>query len=159
MLRAIKHNMLNWRNFRGVSTRSEFWYFVLFLVLLNTVVTNILANTGNTDGNFNLTLTLNLVIDPAETWWTNIFTVVFGIPFLASVIRRCHDAGFKASTFAIFGVALLALNTVIAKTIGAVQVPTGLAIVGALLVTGWVIFVLTRPSAAPHATSEQEVFK
>lgn len=38
---AVKSGLKNWSNFKGTATRTEFWYFYLFTILLNMVTTTI----------------------------------------------------------------------------------------------------------------------
>lgn len=38
---SVKSGLKNWSNFKGTATRTEFWYFYLFTVLLNMVTTTI----------------------------------------------------------------------------------------------------------------------
>ncbi|MBP6087792.1 MAG: DUF805 domain-containing protein [Rhodoluna sp.] len=38
---SIKSGLKNWSNFKGTATRTEFWYFYLFTVLLNMVTTTL----------------------------------------------------------------------------------------------------------------------
>ena len=38
---SVKSGLKNWANFKGTSTRTEFWYFYLFTVLLNMVTTTL----------------------------------------------------------------------------------------------------------------------
>jgi uncharacterized membrane protein YhaH (DUF805 family) len=38
---SVKSGLKNWSNFRGTASRTEFWYFYLFTVLLNMVTTTI----------------------------------------------------------------------------------------------------------------------
>lgn len=38
---SVKSGLKNWANFKGTATRTEFWYFYLFTVLLNMVTTTL----------------------------------------------------------------------------------------------------------------------
>ena len=38
---SVKSGLKNWANFKGTATRTEFWYFYLFTILLNMVTTTI----------------------------------------------------------------------------------------------------------------------
>lgn len=38
---SVKSGLKNWSNFKGTATRTEFWYFYLFTILLNMVTTTI----------------------------------------------------------------------------------------------------------------------
>ena len=64
----------------GRATRSEFWYFVLFSVLLH-VVTLVLD------------FTLDDVMGVGFNVFTMILTVILLIPSITLAIRRLHDTG------------------------------------------------------------------
>jgi uncharacterized membrane protein YhaH (DUF805 family) len=95
---AIQSGFRNYFNFRGKASRPEFWYWVLFTVLLSLVVS-----------------TVESVIWPAEEvvldadWMQNLeslsaqptpisnfLSFALLIPNLSVTARRFHDAGFSA---------------------------------------------------------------
>ena len=69
-------------NFQGRSTRSEYWYSILFYILVTFAVTLILGKTG-----------VNL---------SYILPVVFFVPNLAVLVRRMHDVGKSALPIMIY---------------------------------------------------------
>ena len=71
---AIKSGFKNYANFKGVAARSEFWYWALFSVLLQTV-TNTLDRAAGT-------MTLG-----------NIAQLAIFVPGLAVAARRLRDSG------------------------------------------------------------------
>jgi uncharacterized membrane protein YhaH (DUF805 family) len=99
-------------NFRGVASRREYWFFVLFTVLVSLVlgtVDQILvpsstmaqeaflaaleANPENLDlGLLQAALAENLSATPIS----NIAGFIYGIPLFTSMVRRMRDAGFGA---------------------------------------------------------------
>jgi uncharacterized membrane protein YhaH (DUF805 family) len=87
---AVKSAFLNFAQFRGVSNRPEYWYFVLFTVLMALVL-------GTID---------SVIWPPAQTEdvlealnqptpFSNIFAIVILIPSLAITSRRIRDAGWS----------------------------------------------------------------
>jgi uncharacterized membrane protein YhaH (DUF805 family) len=86
---AVKSGLKNYSNFKGTATRTEFWYFYLFTVLLNMVTT-----------------TLDSIITPgadlsgaAMAGAGPIYTITniaLVLPNLSLAIRRFHDAGLSA---------------------------------------------------------------
>ena len=87
---AVKSAFLNFAQFRGVSTRPEYWYFVLFSVLMALVL-------GTVD---------SVIWPPAQTEdvlealnqptpFSNIFAIVILVPSLAITSRRIRDAGWS----------------------------------------------------------------
>lgn len=68
---AVRSGFQNYVNFSGRSMRSEYWYWVLFTLLVN-----ILAN----------------IIDPGGTL-AGLAGLVFLLPGLAVAVRRLHDIG------------------------------------------------------------------
>ncbi len=68
--------------FSGRSTRSEYWYFVLFNFLLQVVLQIVLAFGAYSGKNMGITTTL-----------FGIYALIIFIPSLAVAIRRLHDVG------------------------------------------------------------------
>ena len=93
---AIKNGFQNYANFRGVASRSEFWYWYLFSYVIVSIVTSIL------DG----AIGLALGIQDFALLSTLAFLVLL-IPNLAVAVRRFHDAGFSAWWYSIPQVATL----------------------------------------------------
>jgi uncharacterized membrane protein YhaH (DUF805 family) len=84
---AVKSALVNFAKFRGVSTRAEYWYFVLFSVLLAVVlgtIESVIWPPVQTE-------------DPLEalnqpTPFSNIAAIVLFLPSLAVTSRRIRDA-------------------------------------------------------------------
>lgn len=88
---AIKNGFINYVQFRGAASRSAFWYWTLFTVLVSLVLGTIdgvmvvgSANSQNMDS-------LN-----ASFGLANIASIAFFLPNLTVGIRRMRDAGFSA---------------------------------------------------------------
>lgn len=119
---AIASGFKNYAKFKGQATRSEFWYWVLFTILLSLVLGTIetaiwpAAPVDSED----LSVVLQSALS-APTPLTTIANIVLFIPGLAVTARRFRDAGFSAkwlllllvpaaySIFAIVG--LIAIGT------------------------------------------------
>ena len=89
---AIKSGFKNYFNFKGKASRSEFWYWVLFTVLLTSVISTFEAiiwpaPTPNGDWMENLDVTLS-----NPTPLSNLTSLVLLIPNLSMAARRFHDA-------------------------------------------------------------------
>lgn len=85
---AIKSVFSKYAHFTGRATRSEYWYFALFNLLITAALlflTSILANSGGSMTDTSILGAFLLFI-----WWAAIF-----IPTLAVSIRRLHDAGYS----------------------------------------------------------------
>ena len=80
---AIKKTFTSWRDYRGVSTRREYWFFVLFTFLINLVTTTFdrFISAGQSSTSL---VTLSTLVQLA--------LYVFVIPLLT---RRFHDAGLS----------------------------------------------------------------
>lgn len=94
---SVKSGFRNFVNFRGHASRSEFWYWVLFRILISLVlgtVENAIwpATTVNT-GDLATDLTAAF---SAPTPLTSLATLLFFLPDLSVLARRFHDAGFSA---------------------------------------------------------------
>ncbi len=86
---AIKNGFLNYANFRGVASRSEFWYWTLFTVIVSIGTSIVDSAIGLALGMQNFTLTNTLA------------AVALLLPGLAVAVRRFHDAGFSAWWYSI----------------------------------------------------------
>ena len=120
---AIAAGFKNYANFKGKASRSEFWYWVLFTILLSLVlgtIETVIWPAAPIDSE-DLEAVLNATLS-APTPLTSIANLVLFIPGLSVTARRFHDAGFSAkwlllilvpvaySIFAIVGVVTLAVN-------------------------------------------------
>jgi uncharacterized membrane protein YhaH (DUF805 family) len=93
---AVSAGFKNYFNFKGKASRSEFWYWVLFTVLLSVVLSTLEsviwpAPMESSDWMQNLEASLS-----QPTPLTGIASFVLLIPNLSVTARRFHDAGFSA---------------------------------------------------------------
>jgi uncharacterized membrane protein YhaH (DUF805 family) len=94
---AIASGFKNYFNFKGKASRSEFWYWVLFTILLSLVLGTIetvlwpVAPPDSQDLEALLTAAFS-----APTPLTSLANLVLFIPGLSVTARRFHDAGFSA---------------------------------------------------------------
>jgi uncharacterized membrane protein YhaH (DUF805 family) len=99
---SVKSGLKNWSNFKGTATRTEFWYFYLFTVLLNMVTTTLdsFAAPG--------TDLSGAAMAGAGPFYllTNIALV---LPNLSLAFRRFHDAGVSAKWLFLWAVPILVL--------------------------------------------------
>jgi uncharacterized membrane protein YhaH (DUF805 family) len=117
---AIASGFKNYFNFKGRASRSEFWYWVLFTILLSLVlgtIETVLWPAAPIDSE-DLEAVLNATLS-APTPLTSLANLLLFIPGLSVTARRFHDAGFSAkwlllllvpvaySIFAIVGLAAI----------------------------------------------------
>jgi uncharacterized membrane protein YhaH (DUF805 family) len=94
---AIASGFKNYFNFKGRASRSEFWYWVLFTILLSLVLGTIETviwpaapiDSEDLEAVFNSALS-------APTPLTSLANLILFIPGLSVSARRFHDAGFSA---------------------------------------------------------------
>lgn len=139
---AVKSSFDHTFNFSGRASRSEFWKFCLVLFLINTIGQT-LTSTSLETSKFHFGL--NFGMGPQYSWFTNIFTAVFFIPFASSSIRRFNDAGHVFGHFFSLVFAICSLIYLWAKWTGG-QVHILLILLAILVVFGLFIFITTRPS-------------
>ena len=77
---AIKKGFLNYFNFSGRSSRSEFWYFFLFVIIFSSITT------------FIDTFILGYHSEELGTTGKILFLLTI-IPQLSIIVRRLHDVG------------------------------------------------------------------
>jgi uncharacterized membrane protein YhaH (DUF805 family) len=98
---AVQSGLKNYSNFKGTATRTEFWYFYLFNVLLNVVTTtfdSFIAPSGTTGMGMTSGGPLYLI--------TNIALI---LPNLTIAVRRFHDAGFSGKWLGLYIIPFIAL--------------------------------------------------
>lgn len=120
---AIAAGFKNYANFKGKASRSEFWYWVLFTILLSLVlgtIETVIWPAAPIDSD-DLEAVLNATLS-APTPLTSLANLVLFIPGLSVTARRFHDAGYSGkwlllllvpvaySIFAIVGVVTLAVE-------------------------------------------------
>ncbi len=97
---AIASGFKNYVNFKGKASRSEFWFWVLFTVLLSAVLSTLesmvwgLGPAVQVSGDDLVQNFEQVVTTPTPL--TNIAAIVLLLPNLAITARRFHDAGFSA---------------------------------------------------------------
>jgi|694.fasta_scaffold134538_1 uncharacterized membrane protein YhaH (DUF805 family) len=94
---AIASGFKNYFNFKGRASRSEFWYWVLFTILLSLVlgtIETVLWPAAPIDSD-DLEAVLNATLS-APTPLTSLANLLLFIPGLSVTARRFHDAGFSA---------------------------------------------------------------
>ena len=150
---AIKSGFKNYFNFKGKASRSEFWYWVLFTVLLTSVISTIEAviwpaPTPNGDWMENLDVTLS-----NPTPLSNLTSLVLLIPNLSMAARRFHDAGFSAkwlfaqlvpvvyAIFAGFGIIAI-LATLTGEELSSQQLMTIVFLGIPIFALGFAVFVI-----------------
>ena len=93
---AISSGFKNFVNFKGKASRSQYWYWVLFTLLLALVlgtIEGVIWPTAATTGD-PVTDIQSLSTD--FTPLTTISSLVLFLPNLSILARRLHDAGFSA---------------------------------------------------------------
>ena len=95
-LDAVQSGFKNYFNFKGKASRSEFWYWVLFTLLLSVVLGAIEAMIWPVPpSTLDWMADLEAVVSQ-PTPLTTAASLVLLIPGLAVTARRFHDAGFSA---------------------------------------------------------------
>lgn len=101
-LEAIKTCLKKYADFKGRARRSEFWWFVLFLVIVYIVgsfLAGFLAAFLNDVMGVDLSRTTLIII--------SLIMLAFALPFFAVLTRRLHDTGRGGWWVALFTVILL----------------------------------------------------
>jgi uncharacterized membrane protein YhaH (DUF805 family) len=148
---AIKTCLMKFADFSGRAGRPEFWYFVLFIVILNFLIG--LGGQAN-DGEVRLTIGIYFGLGSNASWPMNIYSAIFTLPFLSAVSRRLIDAGFSTGkVFAVFFFVFAGLS--IASKATSDQLPLWLIATPLVLFAIALVYMLARKSA-PIAPSKSE---
>lgn len=79
---AVKLFFKNYTNFSGRSTRSEYWYMIVFNMIVNMAISFIAAFISFGSGD-----------SAVGTILSSIYSLIVFIPGLAIIVRRLHDIG------------------------------------------------------------------
>ena len=90
---AVKSVFSKYATFRGRATRSEFWWYYLFLVVVGLILFAIDSLTGLTYGSSTMTINDTIYDVQGAGILSSIFWLVTLLPTLAVMARRLHDAG------------------------------------------------------------------
>ena len=85
MMDAVKHVFNNFAVFSGRARRSEYWYFILFNMLVTAVMSVFGKRTSAEFAGQIITITQNKLL--------SVYQLVVFIPGLAVTVRRLHDVG------------------------------------------------------------------
>lgn len=103
-IEAISTCMRKYIDFDGRDSRSQFWYFFLFLAIIQCLFINLpVWASGMPSFRFGV----HLGLGPHFPVWQNVFTVLFTLPLLSVIARRCHDIGQSASKIVLIGFVIL----------------------------------------------------
>lgn len=92
---AVVSGFKNYFNFRGRASRSEFWYWFLFTILISIVATTIESILWPAPMAQDEWMQLqNAISQPTPL--TNVLGIALLVPNLSVTARRFHDAGFSA---------------------------------------------------------------
>ncbi len=90
---SIRTCFSKYATFSGRASRSEFWWFYLFLVIVGIVLSVIDNVTGLTMGSSTFTVNETVYDAGGVGILSSIFSLATILPFLAVAARRLHDAG------------------------------------------------------------------
>lgn len=110
---AVKSVFVNWRKFKGVASRREYWFFVLFTVLLGIVLSTIESIIWPPVETTDLIEAIN-----QPTPLSSIAGIVLLIPTLAVSARRIQDSGWSARWLFLYLLPLVPLVMGIIGVIG-----------------------------------------
>ena len=116
---AVKSVFVNWRKFKGTAPRREYWFFVLFTVLLGIVLSTIESIIWPVQETADL---IDAVNQPTPL--TTASAIVLLIPTLAVTARRIQDAGWSGKWLFLFLLPLIPLAMGIMGVIGYLNTTT-----------------------------------
>lgn len=143
--------------FDGRATRREFWFFVLFLVLLHAIGQNSSPFEGN---KFTFRFGLYVGLGTPYDWWTNIYSAIFTVPLFAALCRRLHDVGIGGHYIFVVPFAALTVAMIGLKIQPTQQTVTYLFPACALILFGLFLFFAVKksqPGQNAYGPNPQEV--
>lgn len=97
---AVKTCFMKYFDFKGRARRSEFWWFILFVVIVSSVLTFLAG------------------FVPAISYLSAIFSLAVIIPQLSALTRRLHDTNHSGWWVLIFGLFFLGYYGALAYLLG-----------------------------------------
>lgn len=93
---SVKHVLSNYATFNGRASRSEFWWFYLFIVIVSAILNVIDSAIGLRVGASAEEIIINGSAIPFVSTGVGVLSTIFAIamllPFLAVGVRRLHDS-------------------------------------------------------------------
>ncbi|TFL19213.1 DUF805 domain-containing protein [Jannaschia formosa] len=126
---AIGTCFRKYATFSGRASRSEFWWFVLFLLLGSVALAILdglifggsasLEQVIRTDANGNETVSYGRITNYDGGWLETIFSIVTFLPWLAVTWRRLHDRDIRGWwAFLPHGLGIVTMLALVATTVG-----------------------------------------
>ena len=110
---SVKSVFVNWNKFKGVATRREYWFFVLFTILLGIVLSTIESVIWPPVETADLIEAIN-----QPTPITSVMAFILLIPTLSVTSRRLQDSGWSGKWLFLFLAPLVTLALGIFGVIG-----------------------------------------
>lgn len=148
---SIKTCLSKYAKFSGRASRPEFWWFILFLALIQFLLSNLFGNlnTSNTNG-YSIHFGVNFSLNTQSPWWENIYTTIFFVPLIAVLSRRIHDIGIDASKLIVVpfaGIAAVILTIKAIPAPQAIRISFGTSAV--LMAVGFLFITLKKSQPGP----------
>ncbi len=145
---SIRNGLRNYANFSGVVGRSEYWYWILFVVLVNVILTLPAIAFGELEA---------VSIVGAFPLVQALLDLALFIPTLALTIRRLRDAGKSPVHLVVFFVTpipMVILFAIVLQIYSDFTGAEGLLMVGPLyglfaapwVAAGWMSILLAQPT-------------
>ena len=99
---AVKHGLRDWTVYRGRASRSAFWWFVLFTVIV-LVALDVIALVITASANAAAASVLITVLFVVNAVVFVVVAIYLGLALLALLVRRLHDSG-RSGWWALIGV-------------------------------------------------------
>lgn len=107
---SVKHVLTNYATFRGRASRSEFWWFQLFVFIVGMILIIVDSATGLTVGASSEDFVIGDTVVPLVSSGVGILSTIFSLaillPSLAVGVRRLHDSN-KSGWLMLLGYVLI----------------------------------------------------
>ena len=158
---SIKHNFSHYADFKGRAQRSQFWWWYLFLIITQAILSTADSAFGLQLGRSETDVTVGDTTIPVVNNGAGVLSTLFALavvlPTLAVAVRRLHDTDRSGWWIIAPVVAYLAAAVVVGIAIAAGAGPIVLGVLGlgfllgAILGIVLLVFYIQKGTAGPNS--------
>ena len=145
---TIKHNFGHYADFRGRAQRSQFWWWYLFVIIVQGVLTAVESalglQIGKSEGDVTVGDTTIPVVSSGVGVLSTLFALAILLPTLAVAVRRLHDTDRTGWWIIAPALAYVAAGVAVAIAIAAGAGVFVLALLGIGFLVAFILAIVLR---------------